>query len=99
MNLIFTLELNHDPVFNQQIGTKSTFQFYTVINQRHSFLLSHAYTLLPEFIGKAGLISRFEQPGPQSAVDFYGCSNDSVRQLIRRKAPRALLRTRSSSWR
>src|ERR1700693_6258008 len=70
MQSFFTLCLHDHPSFDNQVGTKPTFQLHGSIDQRHRFL---PFNLQPNpfyFVSQARLIRRFQKPRSQVAMNL-----------------------------
>ena len=83
-------DLNYDCVFHHQIHFVRAFQFETLIGDRQMYLPVKLKSQLPQFVTQTFFVNRFQQPGPQMAMNFDGRANDLFSQdvLQRRRAPR-----------
>ncbi len=83
MYSFFALQFNGDPAFDHEIGPETTVQLDRFINQRDRLLPLDAKPEVLYLIGEASLVSGFQKPRSQFAVNFDGRADNLGRKVRR----------------
>ncbi len=86
-------------IFNDQVHAITTIEVYFLVYDRQCFLFFHFEPELPKLKSKACLVSRFEQPGTEPAMDLngradYAATNEIEFCFFIQKSSRRSRRTR-----
>jgi hypothetical protein len=69
---------NNHGVFDQQVNPVTAIESHTLVNHGQDLLAFHLELLLPQFVGEARVIGRFEQPGSKRPMNLDRSPDDSL---------------------
>ena len=69
MDLLFALQFDNHPVFDEQVSTKPAIQLHLFVNQGYGFLSYNVEHLLAEFVSDAALVRSFKKSGPEPTMN------------------------------
>jgi hypothetical protein len=76
------LELYNNSAADQKVHSVATLEFHIFVNDRHWLLSLHCYPAQSEFLRKAFLVRRFEQPWTEKAMNLNRCTDYFMRDFV-----------------
>jgi hypothetical protein len=75
---LYGLQLDDHSVFDQQVNPVTAIESHPLVNHWQFLLLFHLEPLLPQFVGEARVIGRFEQPRSKRPMNLDRSPDDSL---------------------
>jgi len=85
MDGFYGFHFDDNSVFHEQIDAVSDFKFLSFVDDWQRNLGRNCDASAPQFMSEASLIGTFQKSRAQAGMDFHGCGDGRVGDLVYRR--------------